>query len=142
MDEISYRTCNLFNGHVRIDAMLIEEVDRFDAEPLQRAFYSLPDVVGPAAQTLRLGVRLRTKVEAKLGCDHDAVSQRGKRLTHEFLVHKRAVHLRRVEEGDAPFYRVSYQSNHLLFGPAHFSVASAHAHASQPDSRDLEPACS
>jgi hypothetical protein len=107
LDQISYRTRNLFNGHVRVDAMLIEKVDRFDAEPLQRTFYSLPDVVGPAAQTLRLGVCFRPKVEAKLGRNHHAVSQWRKRFTHEFLVHKRTVYLGRVEEGDTQFDRVS-----------------------------------
>ena len=46
---------------------------------------------------------LRPKVEAKLGRDDHLVTQRGKRFANKFFVHERAVHLRRIEEGDTPF---------------------------------------
>jgi hypothetical protein len=103
LDQISYRTCNLFNGYARVDAMLLEKVDRFDTEPLQRAVYGLPDIVRPAAQALRFGLCFRPKVEAKLGRNHHLVPQWGERLTEKLFVHKGTVHLSRVEEIDAPF---------------------------------------
>ena len=97
---------------------------------------------GRLQRPLRLRVCLRPKVEAKLGCEDHLVPQRGKRFTNKFFVHERTVYLSRIEKGDAKFDGSSKERNHLLFGCRDFSVASTHAHAPQPDSRDLEPTTS
>jgi hypothetical protein len=118
LNEITHRASNLFSRYIRVNAVLIEQVDRVDA-----------DVLGAATQPLRLGVCLRPKVEAKLGCEDHLVPQRGKRFANKFFVHERTVYLSRVEKGDAKFDGSSKERNHLLFGRRDFSVASAHAHA-------------
>ena len=35
LDQVTNRACNLFNRYIRVNAVLIEKIDRFDAEPLQ-----------------------------------------------------------------------------------------------------------
>ena len=56
VDEFLDRSGDLFNGNVRIDTMLVVEIDRVDAEPTQRAFGSRPDGVGSATGRLTAGI--------------------------------------------------------------------------------------
>ena len=37
LNQLLHRPRHVFDGHVRINAMLIEELDRLDLEPLERA---------------------------------------------------------------------------------------------------------
>jgi hypothetical protein len=52
--------------HLGIDAMLIEQVDHLDAQPLQRSVADLADVLGPAIHGGLLA-RLGINREAELG---------------------------------------------------------------------------
>ena len=45
-DQVLDRSGHVFDRHVRVDAVLIVEVDGFDAEPLERALGGLLDVLG------------------------------------------------------------------------------------------------
>ena len=45
--------------------------------------------------------RTRIDVETELGCDHDLLADRGKRLAHQFLVGERAVDFGGVEKRNA-----------------------------------------
>ena len=49
-DQVLDRSRYLFYRHVRVDAMLIEEIDGVDLEPFQGGFGDFPDVFGPAVQ--------------------------------------------------------------------------------------------
>ena len=51
LDQITHRASNLFDRYIWVNAVLIEQVDRVDAEPLQRVFYGQSDVLGTAAKT-------------------------------------------------------------------------------------------
>jgi hypothetical protein len=48
LDQVPDRAGDVFNWHVRVDAVLVEEVDGVDLEPPERALDDLPDVLGPA----------------------------------------------------------------------------------------------
>ena len=48
-DQVLDGPGDVLDRDVRIDAMLVEEIDGFDAESLERSFDRLPDALGPAA---------------------------------------------------------------------------------------------
>ena len=50
LDQILHRSGDIFDRHVRIDAVLIEEVDDVGLQPLERSFGDFLDVLGPAVQ--------------------------------------------------------------------------------------------
>ena len=54
-DQVLHGAGDVLDRHVRVDAVLIEEVDAVDLEPLERAVGDLLDVLGPAVQADRLG---------------------------------------------------------------------------------------
>ena len=53
LNQVLDRPRDLFDRHVRVDAVLIEQVDGLDPEPLERALGHLPDVLGPAVRGRR-----------------------------------------------------------------------------------------
>lgn len=109
---------------------------------LERPLDPSPDGLRPAVERPRSVARLRgLEVEAELGRDHDLVAYRSERFPDELLVRERAVHLRRVEEGDAAVDRGADERDHHPH-VAGGAVAPAHRHAAEPDRRDLEVAAS
>ena len=62
-DELLDRARHVLDWHIEIDAMLVEQVDDLDAEPLQRRVADLADVLGPA---------IHAGIFACLGIDHEA----------------------------------------------------------------------
>jgi hypothetical protein len=108
IDQLLDRPVDLLDGDVGIDAVLVVEVDRVDAEPLQRALGRVLDRVGPAG---RLAIRVD---ETELGGDDDLAAEGRERLADERFVRQRAVHLRGVEEGHAEFHGPTDDVDHLL----------------------------
>ena len=49
-DQVLHRAGDVLDRHIGIDPMLIEEIDRLDPQPLQRAFGRLPDAFGAAVE--------------------------------------------------------------------------------------------
>jgi len=76
---------HVFDRHIEIDAMLVEQVDDLDAEPLQRRIADLTDVLGPA---IHAGVFacLGIDHETELGGDHHLAAHWLQRLADDFLV--------------------------------------------------------
>ena len=70
LDELLHRAGDVFDRNVGIYAVLVEEIDGIDVEPLERGLGDLLDVLGAAVQAPRL-VRFRINIEAKFRCDHD-----------------------------------------------------------------------
>ena len=54
LNQILHRSRDVFDGHVRVNAVLIEQIDGIDLEPLERALGGLLDVLRPAVQTCAL----------------------------------------------------------------------------------------
>ena len=49
VNQIFHGPCHVFDRHVGVDTVLIEEVNRLDTEPLERALDHLLDVLGPTS---------------------------------------------------------------------------------------------
>ena len=49
-DQFLDRPRHVLDRHVRVDAVLVVQVDRVDLEPLERGLGHLLDVLGPAVQ--------------------------------------------------------------------------------------------
>jgi len=104
-NQILHRAGNVFDGHRRVNAMLIVEIDGIDLEPRQRPFDNCPDVLGAAIkETPALFVAGRG-FPAELRRDHHLISERRERFADQFLIGKRAIDFGCVEESDAAFYR-------------------------------------
>ena len=104
-NQILHRAGNVFDGHRRVNAMLIVEIDGIDLEPRQRPFDNCPDVLGTAIkETPALFVAGRG-FPAELRRDHHLISERRERFADQFLIGKRAIDFGCVEESDAAFYR-------------------------------------
>jgi len=99
-DQVFHRAGDVLDRHVRVDAVLIEQIDDAGLEPLERGLRDLFDVLRPAIQAALLACA-RIDVEAETGCDHDLLADRGKRLAHQFLVGERAVDFGGVEKRNA-----------------------------------------
>jgi hypothetical protein len=119
--------------------VLVEEIDPIGIQPLERGFHDLLDVLGPAVQASLLAVGV--DVEPKLGGDHHLLADGRERLAHQLLVRERTVDFGGVEEGNPEVDGGPNDGDHLLH-IAGRSVAEAHTHAAEPESRDLQAAVS
>src|SRR5205807_306693 len=81
---------HVFDGHVRVNPMLIEQVDTLDLEPLERALGGLLDVVWATVQARRTlhpaGIQIRTEVKPEFGADDYLLAERSESLAHELFV--------------------------------------------------------
>src|SRR5438309_8759088 len=82
-----------------------------------------------------------TKFEAEFGGYHHLTAERSNRFAHKLFVCERAVCFSRVEECHAAFDAFTYESDHLLLVGSR-TVAIAHSHAAQSESRNLGAASS
>ena len=115
LNQLLHRPRHVLDGHVRVDAMLIEQVDGLDLEPLERALDDLLDVLRPAVQArLPRPLVVSAEVEPELGGDDHLPAEGGEGLAHQLLVRERAVDLGGVEERDAAFDGRPEQRSHLL----------------------------
>ncbi len=138
-DQIFHRAGNVLDRNVRIDAVLVEEVDDVGFQALQRCFGDGADVFRPAVHAALAAVG--TEVEAELRGDDDLVPDGAEGFAQQFLVLVRPVGFRRVEEGDAPIEGGADQLDRFLLLSGR-TIAVAQAHASETESRDFETAFS
>src|SRR3546814_11740144 len=109
----------LFDRDGRVDAVLIEKVDRVDAEPLERAFAGAPRVGGRAVDA---GDLLALEPEAELGRDDQPIALAPDRFAEQFLVAERTIDFGGVEEGDAEVDRAVARTRRIV-PVGHLSVA-------------------
>ncbi len=136
LDQLLHRSSHVLDRHIRIDAMLIEQVDDIGLEPLERNLCDFLDVGGPAVQAVH-ALPVRPDPESELRRDHHLPAEGSEGFAHEFLVLERTIDFRGVEEGDAAFNRRANHRDHRLLFPCR-AVARAHAHAAQPEGRDFQ----
>ena len=141
LNQVLHRSRHVLDRHVRVDAVLIEQVDGIDLEPLERGLGDLLDVLRPAVQADPARPAVGIELEPELGGDHHLLAERGEGFAHELLVRERAVDLGGVEERDAAFDGRPNQRDHLLLVRGR-AVAEAHAHAAEPEGRDFQVALS
>src|SRR5262245_37533173 len=97
------------------------------------------------ADILRATVQARSRLavcidgKTELGGNRDLALERLERLADQLLIDEGAIDLGGVEEGDTAFDRGTHERDALLT-VGRRPVGNAHAHAAQPQCRDLETA--
>ena len=138
LNQFFHRPRHVFDGHVQVNPMLIEQINDTHLEPLERAFDGLLDVRGLTVQARRTRSPIAaTQVEPEFGGDHHLLAERSEGFAHEFLVCEGAIHFSGIKERDPAFHGCPKKCGHLLliFGRP---VGKAHSHAAQPDGRDFQ----
>src|SRR6267143_3489046 len=145
MDEVFHGSGDVFDRHVGIYAVLIEQVDDIGLEALKRCLGDLLDVFwttvlgSPTRVQGRstIGIRLATE----LGCDHHLVTKWGQRFAHERFVFEGTIAFGGVEKCDATFDSRPDQRDHFLLVACR-TVANAHSHTAESDRRYFQIAFS
>ena len=127
-DQLFDRTGDVFDWNVRIDSMLVQQIDAVGAEAPERAIDGSLDVLGAAVQTTSAAFN----VEAELRRDPDAVANRRERFPDKLLARVRPVHFGGIEERDASLMGFAQESNALASVRGR-SVVGADAHRTRSD---------
>src|SRR6478752_6105594 len=134
-DELLHGARDILDGHLRVDAVLVEQVDDVGAQTPQGAVDRGTYVLGPATDPALMSALVER--EAELRRDDDLVADRLQGLTNDLLVRERPVHLGRVEERDAVVDGLAQERDHVrAFGGRAETLADPHA--AQPDRPDRE----
>src|ERR1700720_318682 len=128
LNQVLHRAGHVFDRHVRIDAMLIEEIDVVGLQSLERGFGHVLDVVGPAIGPALL---VTLELEPKLGRNHHLITHGCERFAQKFFVFERAVSFGGIEECNTAFYGRSDQRDRLLLIGG-WTVTIAKAHTAKP----------
>src|SRR5439155_24332929 len=92
LHELGHRAHGVLDRRIRIDAMLVIEVDMVDAQSAERAFDGLADVLGPSVDPSSRRVAFIAN-DPELGREYDLLTPVADRPAHELLVLVRAVHI-------------------------------------------------
>ena len=142
LDQFLHGTCHIFDGYVRVNTVLIKQVDHIDLEPFERSFDSLLDVRGLAVQTRRTRPIIATaQIESELGRDHHLLAERSESFTNKFFVRIGAIDFGGVEERDAALDGGAEKRRHLLFVLGR-PIRKAHSHTAEAESRHFQIAFS
>src|SRR5437764_6831961 len=138
LDETAHRADRVLDRHVGIDAVLVIEVDRIDAEALQAGLAGLLHISGAAVDAI--GAAGLSGL-AELGGDDDFVAlgprELAQRAAKQFLVMAPAIHVRAVEMIDAELDGAPQQGlGRLVVARA---VSAGQRHAAEPDRQYLRP---
>ena len=138
LDQLLHCTRDIFDRHVRIDAVLIEQIDDVGLEALQRRLGNFLDVLRPAVQAL---IWLAVRLKPNLVAITTSFAKRRQSLAHQLLVRERAIDFGSIEECHAPVDRRPDQRNRLLLLRRR-AIAKAQSHAAQPECRNFQLAFS
>jgi hypothetical protein len=134
-NQLPDRAGDVFHRHVRVDAVLVEQVDAVGAQPLQRGLGDGTDALRPAIHA----VRRDAVPEAELGGDDDLITDGCERFANQLLVGERALGFSRVEEGHPVLERIADQFHRRL--PARpGAVAEIQSQAAEADGGGFKPA--
>ena len=132
LNQVLHRSCYILDRHIRVNAVLIEQIDDVGLEPLERALDCFLDVLWPAIEGIPLASVLRIRRPAELGCDHHLIAEWSEGFAHEFFVGEWTVDFGGIEKCDAAFDRRPNQRDPLLLVDR-WTVAKAQPHAAQPN---------
>ena len=97
-NQILHGAGDVLDRHVRVDAVLIEQIDPIGLESLQRRVGDLPNVLGPAVQP---GLLAALELEAEFRRNHHLIANRAERFADDLFIRERAVGFGGIEERDA-----------------------------------------
>src|SRR5580658_712921 len=109
-DQLFHRAGYVFNWHVRIDPVLIIQIDAVGPEALQGSLNHSPDVLRPAVKN-KAALFI---VEAKFGRDSNSVADRREGLSDELFVCVGTVEFGCIEERNAIFMGCTNHPNTLI----------------------------
>src|SRR5581483_7759258 len=130
--EIRHRADRLFDRDVRVDAVLVIEIDRVDLQALQRRVARLADVLRRSVDAEELALLAAHVPELRR--DDDGVAAAADRAADEPLVRERTVHVGRVEKVDPEIDRAMDRRDRFLVVAA--GVELRHPHAAETDGGD------
>ncbi len=136
-DQVGQRADGLLDGGIRVDPVLVVQVDVVDAQPLQRALDRGADVRRAAVQDA--GAATGVRDEAELRRHHHLVAAVLDGPADQFLVAVGAVDLGGVEVGDAQVQRPVDGADRLGVAALPDVVVAGHRHGAQPDPGDVQP---
>jgi hypothetical protein len=132
-DQVFHRTRHILDRHVRVDAVLVQQVDAVRAQAGQGGLDHLADVRRAAVGA---GEMALADDETELRRDLHLVAPAFQRAAQQFLVREGTIHFGRVEQGAAQVDGAVDRRDG--FGVVGRAVSVAHAHAAQPDGGDLQ----
>src|SRR5262249_45394473 len=103
LNQVLHRSRNVFDWHVWINTVLIEQINDLDLESLERGLGDLLDVLRPTIQPHPTRLSVGLKFEPELGGDNHLLAEGREGFAHEFFVCERAVNFSGIEERDAAF---------------------------------------
>jgi len=100
-DQVLHCSRHVFDRHVRVNPVLIEQINCLDLEPLERGLGDLIDVFRAAVKAISRSVWVEPEPEFR--GDHHVFTEWSQSFPHEFLIREGAVGFCRVKEGHATF---------------------------------------
>src|SRR5262245_11116233 len=91
LNQFLHGSRHVFNRHVRVNTVLIEQINGLDLESLETAFGDLLDVLWPTVQPHPTGLSVGLKFESELRGYHHSPTEGGEGFAYEFFVCERAV---------------------------------------------------
>jgi hypothetical protein len=137
LDQLGEGADGVFDRDLRVDAVLVIEIEVVGAKPAQRVVEGRAQVLGAA---VLLALAARAVHDGELGCHDDAVSVGAERLSEKCLVGVGAVRLGGVEEGDAQVERAPDCADGFGVVSAGARVEGGHPHRAEPETGDVEGA--
>ena len=134
-NQVADGTSNVFDGHRRVYAVLIKQVDIIGTQALQRGIADSADVFRAAVHAGHLAV---LQLETKLGRDDHLLAQRLQGLTQQQLVGIGPIDLGCIEERNTTLHGGAQQFDHRLLIWRR-PITMAHPHAAQTQCRHLQP---
>jgi Fe2+ transport system protein B len=124
---------HVFDRHIRVDAVLIEQVDPVGAQAPERVLGVGLDVLRADVHSVGRYATLKTE----FGGDHHLIAKRLERLADQLFIGIRAIGLSGIEESDAAVKRCTNERNArmIFYGSA---KAETYSHAAKPERRDLQ----
>ena len=114
--QVLDRAGDILDRNLRVDAVLVEEIDAIGAQAPEHALDRALDVVRAGCWARAPLAGLEVDVPAELGCDHDLVAKRRDAFAEDPLDFVRPVGLGRIEESDAPVEGRADDGDHLRPG--------------------------
>ncbi len=99
LNQVLHRSSHVFDRHIRVDPVLVEQIDDSILRRLSEASATSLMCSGRLSSALPVGI----KFEPELGGNHHLLAEGSECLTYEFFVCERAVRFSRIEESDAAF---------------------------------------
>lgn len=131
-DQVFDCARDLFDGHRRIDTVLVEQIDTVGAQALQRGVSHCADMLWSTVEASPSGAGNQVDVETEFGGDHHLVADWLQGLAEQLFIAERSVGLGGVEQVHATFVGGADQFDHVLLVGGR-AVDLSHVHAAKTE---------